>query len=153
MQVAAAVASTRGTEAGGAKPSARRLVRVMAGRRRWAALLLLALAYTAAMLMLAMGGGEVLGTGAVVEAALQRRAAPATTSLSPPSSSNARFWRAGKRGKGSTGITIGEGEKSRNTQGDGVPIRLGQYLRQFWGAVGELFFPFFSSLIKVLGVI
>ncbi|OEL30631.1 Uncharacterized protein BAE44_0008348 [Dichanthelium oligosanthes] len=77
MQVAAAAASMRGTEAAGARPTARRLGRVLVGRRRRAAVLLLALAYAAAMLMLAMGGGEGLGAAGEVEAALRRRAAPA----------------------------------------------------------------------------
>ena len=65
----AAAASMRGTEAAGPRHAARRLGRVLDGRRRRAALLLLALAYAAAMLMLATGGGEGLGAGVVVEAA------------------------------------------------------------------------------------
>ena len=61
----------RGTETVvGAKPAARRLGRVLVGRRRRAAVLLLALAYTAAMLMLTMGGGEGFGSSGVVEGAL-----------------------------------------------------------------------------------
>ena len=59
----AAAASMRGTEAAGPRHAARRLGRVLDGRRRRAALLLLALAYAAAMLMLATGGGEGLGAG------------------------------------------------------------------------------------------
>ncbi|KXG27892.1 uncharacterized protein At1g04910 [Sorghum bicolor] len=71
MQVEAAEASMRGTETVvGAKPAARRLGRVLVGRRRRAAVLLLALAYTAAMLMLTMGGGEGFGSSGVVEGAL-----------------------------------------------------------------------------------
>ncbi|XP_039824608.1 O-fucosyltransferase 9-like isoform X3 [Panicum virgatum] len=69
MPVPAAAASMRGTEAAGPRHAARRLGRVLDGRRRRAALLLLALAYAAAMLMLATGGGEGLGAGVVVEAA------------------------------------------------------------------------------------
>ncbi|PUZ43926.1 hypothetical protein GQ55_8G046000 [Panicum hallii var. hallii] len=69
MPVPAAAASMRGTEAAGPRLAARRLGRVLDGRRRRAALLLLALAYAAAMLMLATGGGEGLGAGVVVEAA------------------------------------------------------------------------------------
>jgi hypothetical protein len=67
----------RGTDSSGAKPAARRLVRVLAGRRRRAALLFLALAYAAAMLVLAICGGEALGSGGMVEAALRRRQPPA----------------------------------------------------------------------------
>ena len=64
----AAAASMRGTEAAGPRHAARRLGRVLDGRRRRTALLLLALAYAAATLMLATGGGEGLGAGVVVEA-------------------------------------------------------------------------------------
>ncbi|KAL6870856.1 hypothetical protein ACP4OV_014704 [Aristida adscensionis] len=78
----AAAAAMRGAEAAAAagKP-ARRLGRVLAGRRRRAALLLLALAYAAAMLMLALGAGAGGAGGAsaagVVAAALGRRASSA----------------------------------------------------------------------------
>ncbi|CAL4942056.1 unnamed protein product [Urochloa decumbens] len=78
MPVAAAAASMRGIESAGARPAARRLGRVLVGRRRRAALLLLALAYTAAMLMFAMFGDEgLVADGGVVEAALRRRVSPA----------------------------------------------------------------------------
>ncbi|CAL4916909.1 unnamed protein product [Urochloa decumbens] len=78
MPVAAAAASMRGIESAGARPAARRLGRVLVGRRRRAALLFLALAYTVAMLMLAMFGDEgLVADGGVVEAALRRRVSPA----------------------------------------------------------------------------
>jgi hypothetical protein len=78
MSVAAAAASMRGTETVvGAKPAARRLGRVLVGRRRRAAVLLLALAYVAAMLVLAMGVSEGFGSSSVVAGALGRRAQPA----------------------------------------------------------------------------
>ncbi|KAG2561160.1 hypothetical protein PVAP13_8KG111611 [Panicum virgatum] len=69
MLVPAEAASMRGTEAAGPRHAARRLGRVLDGRRRRTALLLLALAYAAATLMLTTGGGEGLGAGVVVEAA------------------------------------------------------------------------------------
>jgi len=82
--VAAAEASMRGTETAGAKPAARRLGRVLVGRRRRAAVLLLALAYAAAMLMLAMGGSEGFGSSGVVAGALGRRAQPAPPRVRVP---------------------------------------------------------------------
>ena len=77
----AAAASMRGTEAAGPRHAARRLGRVLDGRRRRAALLPLALAYAAATLMLATGGGEGLGAGVVVEAAPPAAAAAAPGSV------------------------------------------------------------------------
>lgn len=77
MQVAAAAASMRGTETVGAKSAARRLSRVLVGRRRRAAVLLLALAYAAAMLMLTIGGSEGSGSSGVVAGVLRRGAQPA----------------------------------------------------------------------------
>ncbi|XP_008669808.1 O-fucosyltransferase 9 isoform X4 [Zea mays] len=74
MQVAAAAASMRGTETVGAKSAARRLSRVLVGRRRRAAVLLLALAYAAAMLMLTIGGSEGSGSSGVVAGVLRRGA-------------------------------------------------------------------------------
>ncbi|KAM3311590.1 hypothetical protein ACQJBY_031930 [Aegilops geniculata] len=77
--IALASASMRGGE--GAKGTARRPDRVLAARRRRAAVLLLALAYTAAILVLLLGaGGTGLGTGGgrvVVGAPRPRARAPA----------------------------------------------------------------------------
>jgi hypothetical protein len=68
----------RGTETVGSKPAAaRRLGRVLVGRRRRAAVLLLALAYAAAMLVLTIGGSEGFGSSGVVAGALGRRVQPA----------------------------------------------------------------------------
>jgi hypothetical protein len=62
----------RSTEAG-AKP-ARRLARVLVGRRRRAAVLLLVLAYVAGMLMLVLCGGAGLAAEGVAAAVTKGRA-------------------------------------------------------------------------------
>ena len=68
----------RGTETAGPKPAARRLGRVLVGRRRRTAVLLLALAYAAAMLVVTIGVSEGFGPSGAVAGALGLRAQPAS---------------------------------------------------------------------------